>query len=92
MISKYKHKMSSFMNSIFHLTEISVENGFFMELNNEGILSVEGCEDIKLYTDTEIILDCDQKTLIACGNGLNICNYKNKSVSVSGELKSVRFI
>ncbi len=87
-----REKISKTINMILRNSEMSIDTDFLFEINDEGLLTVKGCNDIKLYTESEIMLNCNTKCIYVKGDDLYIACFDRNCTEIKGKIITVEFI
>ncbi len=87
-----KEIINGFVKSLMNEIELPYEYGFNLDINSNNLLNINGCKEIKLYTENEIIIDCQNLTVVISGNGLLIKSCEKFRLSITGYINSIQFI
>lgn len=74
--------------------EIISSSGLFgahIEILNNSQIMIEGCMGVYEYRDTYLKLKLNKGALIITGNGFDIANYEDKTITVKGKISSLEF-
>lgn len=80
------------IKSFFNNPEFMLDEKFLLEFNSEGVISVRGCEDIKHYTDENILIVSEKHYISVSGNDLYMKEFSKNDSVIDGEIESINFI
>lgn len=90
-ISKKEKEKLNLFKCKESLVNGSIINNSSIEIESDKRLTLEGCIGVLDYRNDYIKLKLKKKSLIICGNSLNVSVYENEIITILGTITSLEF-
>ncbi len=92
MKNKMKYSVFRYFRRVMNDAELDADEGFHLEVNSLGEITVKGCKDIMSYSENEIMLTSDSCFVTVKGNALQVKQFMRSLTVISGETDDICFI